>query len=168
MAIFHCPECGNQVGSEVETCPSCGQMLQLKAKKSGCGIFGLVLAAILAVALLGGLAGRNESPKITSLIEIPKVGDVWFVGNGALGCLQRKDLERMAELSRQGDRDAVANMVFEMISVHACRVLQVNSTLYVESVESSGFVCGRPRSETKCLWVHAIEISERMFSAAPK
>ena len=74
----------------------------------------------------------------------------------------------MGELSRQGDRDAVVRMLFETVSSRACRVLKVNSTLYIEQIGSAGFVCGRPRSETDCLWVHAIEISEQMFPVESK
>ena len=168
MALIECTECRTQISSEAQACPACGQPLQLKKEKSGCGIFAVLLPILFAVVLMAELFGRTENSKSTQYGEMPKIGDVWFVGPGALGCTDQAYLERMAKLSTQGDRDAIATALFRTISSHACRALNLNSTLYVEEIEPSGFVCGRPRGEPVCVWVHKNAVSPWMFPAADK
>jgi hypothetical protein len=162
MALIRCKGCQSEISPEAQACPSCGRSPQLKVQKAGCGVFALIPAVLLAIGLLAGLVS-NESSKTTGSEAMPKVGDVWFIGDGTFGCLNRKDLEQIAKLARQGDRDANAKLLFSVLSMRACRVLKLNSTMYIEEVGPSGFVCGRPQGDTSCLWVHRIGISERMF-----
>jgi hypothetical protein len=166
MALVECRECHNEISSEAQTCPVCGQRLQSKKERSGCGLIAMIPAVVLAIGLFVALFGRNESSRPIEHVEMPKGGDVWFVKGGALGCIDRKYLERMVELSNQGDRDAVTILAVQTISSHVCRALNENSTLYIEQIGPSGFVCGRPRGETTCLWVHRIGISPSTFPGA--
>jgi DNA-directed RNA polymerase subunit RPC12/RpoP len=169
MSLVRCNECGNNISSEAQACPSCGHPLLTKAQKSGCGFLIFCTIIVLAIALVGVLIGSNDTSKTTTTTAArPKVGDVWFVGDATLGCANRSDLERLGELQRQGDKDAAMLLLMDRASARACRLLQVNSTLYIENVGSSGPVCGRPRGEVNCLWVPPSGISERMFSVPAK
>jgi zinc-ribbon domain len=165
VALVRCSECGNQISSEAHACPSCGNPLQSK-KKSGCGLFAVIAAIALTLGLV--LIGVNDTSKKTASVQMPKVGDVWFVGDSTIGCVNQKALERIGELSRQGDKDAALTLLLASVSAGTCRLLQVNSTLYIETVGSSGPVCGRPRGELNCLWVTPLGISEHMFSVPAK
>ena len=161
MALIECRECHSQISSGAESCPTCGQPLKSKKNPFGLGFF--LATMVVAVALLAVLLDTREN---SSTAQLPKVGEVRYVKAGTLGCFDRKYLERMAKFSGQGDRDAVASLLFQTISSHACRALDENSTLYVEEIGSSGFVCGRPRGEATCLWIPGVLISASTMSGA--
>jgi len=162
MTLVRCKGCQGQISSDLQACPSCGRSPQLEEQKTGCGFFALIPAVLLAIGLFAGLVS-NDSSKPSGSEQMPKVGDIWFASDGAFGCRDRKDLERIAKLARQGDGDANAKLLFGLVSAGACHILKYNSKMYIEEVGPFGFVCGRPQGEISCLWVHRIGMSEQMF-----
>jgi predicted nucleic acid-binding Zn ribbon protein len=53
MALVNCPSCGNEVSEEAASCPKCGHPLKKTAQgMSGCGLFFVIVAAIVVAAIL--------------------------------------------------------------------------------------------------------------------
>jgi len=53
MALINCPECGAGVSKEAGSCPKCGHPLKKTAQgMSGCGLFFLIVAAIVVAVIL--------------------------------------------------------------------------------------------------------------------
>jgi hypothetical protein len=120
-----------------------------------------ILAVFGAVLALSG----GDGSKTAALEDRPDVGDVWFVQDGMLGCSDRKALERVIELSRQRDDEAVKTIVLSKVVTGTCRLLEANSTMYVETVEAK-LICGRPRGHTDCLWIPSNGLSRTMVRVA--
>jgi len=52
VALINCPECGTEVSEDAKSCPKCGHPLKAM---SGCGLFFLIVAAIIVAAIVIGL-----------------------------------------------------------------------------------------------------------------
>ena len=56
MALVNCPSCGTEVSEQAASCPKCGHPLRKTAQGlSGCGLFIVIVGAIVAAAILIGL-----------------------------------------------------------------------------------------------------------------
>ena len=58
MAMIKCPECQKDISSAAKKCPTCGVVLEKPKKKS---YFGIILAGILVLIVLGAISGNTDS-----------------------------------------------------------------------------------------------------------
>jgi hypothetical protein len=70
MAIMTCYDCGHDVSSDAESCPSCGAMFETKSKASGCSEWAWALVCVLVI-LMGGcyLLSANRTPEQKATAE---------------------------------------------------------------------------------------------------
>ena len=53
MALIACRGCGERISQQAASCPKCGHpMRKPKEGMSGCGLFFLIVAAIVAAAII--------------------------------------------------------------------------------------------------------------------
>ena len=53
MSIIQCPECKKEISNQATSCPHCGYKLKETAQgMGGCGLFLLIVGAIIVAALI--------------------------------------------------------------------------------------------------------------------
>lgn len=127
MALTKCRECGSEVSTEAENCPTCGAKLKSKGNRLGCGFF---LLLILIFGIFGSIfKGGNNSPAPALTTPLPphalptadqipyQVVEQWSIPNGGYGRAividtkykNEKDMKKLAECLKRDtfqDRNA--------------------------------------------------------------
>ena len=97
MALTKCKECGKQVSTKAESCPTCGAKLKNKGNRMGCGCF---LVLIFVIGIIGTIfkggnnkGGNNSTvptspppPALPAADQIPyQTVEQWKIPNGGYG-----------------------------------------------------------------------------------
>lgn len=72
MALLKCPECGKDVSSSAQTCPSCGHPLKKRKKEKKKGscltkILGVIIVFFVLVFAIAGVDDNEENNAVTKI-----------------------------------------------------------------------------------------------------
>jgi hypothetical protein len=121
-------------------------------------IFG-ALVCVATLIYLSSVSKESIAAIPSSSDPMPVAGQTWYVQGAPIGCKDNADLQRLVDLSQQGD-PAFRAVYVEKSLAGQCQTLLDETPVVIKADDVLGRPCVKPKGDADCLFV----ISNRLFT----
>jgi hypothetical protein len=125
-----------------------------------------ILAALVCVAALiylSSLSKESIAATNSSSDPMPVAGETWYVQGAPIGCRDNADLQRLIDLSQQGD-PAFRALYVQKSLAGQCQTLLDETPVVIENDNILGHPCVKLSGDSTCLFM----ISSRLFTRSKR
>jgi hypothetical protein len=92
-----------------------------------------------------------------ALLAIPSIARADFVTQDVLGCVMKRDIERVGRVILSGNKEGARDLTITLVRAGRCRGFGAGERVVIENTDGP-WRCILPRSFADCYWVPGIRV----------